>query len=406
MTSPGEERLRELFRRADVTPVPRRLDRGETLARARRQRLRRVGAVAAAIVVVGLVVGATLTMSGSDDVERIRPADPGEDAQLPPAPQGWTTYDDGRIAFHHPDDWSVLLAPGDGRVVVGTEPLREPDARLGLLVRPDLAFTDAFPEDGVVVAVGGDRFLPVYWGGGGEPFVGDLDAFGDETLLSGGSREEEPGIRARFATVSRSTVRLGAYLGPDTPADAWQQAERLLESLLVRQPDPSEVPPPRGAPGFEGDPGDAEADAQTEVLALRLDDGSRLALRVGERCALVVEETSGGSRTVGGDCELPGKDPGPRQLLAGAAFSSGRPASGPGGPEPGSDGPLRESMWVVGRAGDAVERVTPRVVGGGEVVQARHTLVDGWVLAVAESRIVQLVGYTASGEPVGSAWVD
>lgn len=411
MRDTSEERLRELFRRADMELVPGRLDRAETMARARRQRVRRVGALSfGVLLVLALVAGTSLVLLGPE-VEQIRPVGPGGDAKLPPAPEGWTTYDDGRIAFHHPQEWSVLLAPREGRVVVGLGAVDERDVRLALLTRPDLAFSEAFPSDAVVVAVGGDRFVPVYGPGAGQ-VVGGLDELGEQHLLSRGGGREEPDVQARFATIPSSTIRVGAYLGPDVRAErAWTKVDGLLGSFLVRQPDPAEAPPsdaslPDVPPGFNADPDEAREDARSEVLRIGLDDGAAFALRVGERCALVVDETSGGSRAVGGDCELPRTDLGAREVLAGTAFFFSPPDPslfGPGERDSGSRDPDSGAMWAVGRAGHAIERVGARLVNG-QMQDVR--LVDGWFLAVTEGRIAELLGYDASGAPVASAWVD
>src|SRR5205085_6999282 len=122
-----------------------------------------------------------------------------------------------RFETYLPSGWDTLYAEED-RLVAGTRPLSERDLRLALLAHDDAAFS-AFPSDGVVFVVGGDRLTPKYSLGE----VGRTSANGTEVIQGalvgtpgpanglGVERVLPGGVRVRRGDGPRVTVPLAAY---------------------------------------------------------------------------------------------------------------------------------------------------------------------------------------------------
>ncbi|HEX7277351.1 MAG TPA: hypothetical protein VF244_08250, partial [Acidimicrobiales bacterium] len=183
-------------------------------------------------------------------------------ADLPPIPTSIPLPP--RIELQLPAGWQTLLADGE-RLVVATAPLDDRDLYLAVLARDDAAFT-AFPPTAAVFVVGGDRLKAKYVGipptavvtetengleivetdPGSAIGPGPALALGPPTVLGGG-------VTVRLGDLPKSGSWLAAYIGPQAPATALQEAEAMAASVRILPFDPALIPPPPpgSRPGFD-----------------------------------------------------------------------------------------------------------------------------------------------------------
>ncbi|HEV8250772.1 MAG TPA: hypothetical protein VGQ15_12440 [Gaiellaceae bacterium] len=229
MSSDLDRMLRDARR---ALPLPdesaTRRARGRALAAIRRRRLRRPAAVllAAALVAVGVVIGALATPSGS----------------AAPAPTG--------LGFLPAPGWSVLQNGGDGTAVrpavaiaanVELSPDDDPD---GL----PLSTLETLPRDGVVIVASfiarGEAYYDRYFPARRLPLRAADAARGIEYGVQ--VRPDRPlGEYELKAAVNGHDVDLNFYYGTARPtASALAVAQRQLDRLVVSQPRTSVARPP------------------------------------------------------------------------------------------------------------------------------------------------------------------
>ena len=359
---------------------------GRERAPARRGRLLGVGAVTVLLIAAVIIVARLADDPKSEGDVRAGPA-----AELPAIPTSVPLP--SRIELQPPDGWQTLLADGE-QLVVGTAPLEERDLLLALLARDDAVFT-AFPPTAAVFVVGGDRLKAKYVGippsavvtpteNGVEiveespGFVGPgpARAFGPPTLLAGG-------VTVRLGDLPQSSSTLAAYIGPQAPESATQEAEAMAATVRLRPYDRALVPPPPpgSRPGFDQGGVDTAAEDLVPVASVHA-AGLTYTARAGADCADVVAVSS--SVPLVGGCR-----PRPATAAAIEVVASGS-ALGPPPPPPGESygpgvvvppGPM---MIVLARVGSDATRVTAVLVDGREVDGTVGA--DGWAVVATDGR--------------------
>ncbi len=281
-----------------------------------------------------------------------------------------------------------------------------------MLASDDAVFT-AFPPTAAVFVVGGDRLRAKYVGispsavvthtengveiveGDPSGFVGPgpARAFGPPTLLAGG-------VTVRLGDLPQSSSTLAAYLGPQAPESATQEAEAMAATVRLRPYDRALIPPPPpgSRPGFDQGGVDTAAEDLAPVASVQA-AGLTYTARAGADCGDVV--TGSSSAPLVGGCR-----PQPATAAAVEVVASGS-ALGPPPPPPGESygpgvivpsGPM---MIVLARVGSDATRVTAVLVDGREVDGTVGT--DGWAVVATDGRAFLLEARDDDGAVVGRA---
>jgi hypothetical protein len=267
---------------------------------------------------------------------------------------------------------------------------------LAQLARDDAVF-DAFPADGVVVVVGGDRTRPKYLPGptretrstvveGGET----IEVMGQTTegvvtpgpALALGPGKTLPGdVTVRLGDVPQSGVLIAAYAGPASSPSAMREAEAIAATVrpipheATVQPVPGSPPPPPNRPGFVQGHVPFPVDRLQPVASVNLPDRT-YTVRAEDDCAVVAVTHS--DQPVAGGCSARPPGEAAPALVAVASDRMPPPRQGQGSERSG------ETMLVLLRIASGVDRVTADLVDG-RVIDATIGS-DGWALVASDGR--------------------
>ena len=295
---------------------------------------RLVVGVATAVVAIAAVVAVPLLLDGDDDPATVRA---GPASAIPMV--GTVAPTPNSVELQLEPGWQTLLADGD-KLVVGTRPLVQRDLLLSVLARDDVAFS-AFPAEGAVLVVGGDRLKAKYVGNpsqatrtttanGAEIVQMGPDAMvGPGPPLALGPEKPMPGgVTARLGEVPRSSRTLAAYFGPSAPDVLTQQAEAMAATVRLQPTDPATIPPPPpgSRPGF--DSGSPPASSHLRPVASYALAGTTYTARAEGDCADVVISSS--AQPLAGGCS-PGRPAESAVHVVAVTFSGGSPPSPPPG---------------------------------------------------------------------------
>ena len=385
-----EDRLRTLSASSSSAPAP--LEQLTSRAgQLRRRRRVTEGVSAVAVVALVAVLGSNLPLRTTENRPPAVVFDP--PPFEPPSssvPGGWERTTIGVLTVNHPKAWRVELVDGrdsaDPNVVLASRPLTKRDAELALLARRDSRFSAAFPAEGVVFVVGGDRFVAP---------PSPAGALGDPRKLPRPSGYTGD-IVARTGRVELSILHLAAYIGPDAPREDAAALDGVAKS--VHQGAATAVDRDRGplrvsGSGLLGGNGiDPENPIFTEPwtaqLRLRLDDDEIIAVRTKGDCFAVTMENVVETRNLNVLHRYCGRMPGAAMLeAANGTVDPGTQAVG----EPG------EWHLVVVRLGDRVASVQVQLAGRG-TVRKEHG--HGWFMALSRGRIFRLTGLNDQGARV------
>lgn len=399
----------------------------EIQGRARRvRRRRRVTQAGTALTAVALVAVATLNWSASRSAPHAVVFAPNS------APQdGTKSYAREGVSFDYPADWAVVADPPGPEVIVGTSALAPLDELLAVLVRHDTVFTHAFPGSGAMFVIGNDRLQPVYSGGRTtrrtvpcsdvedewpaaeadctEPvdiFTHHQRATAGPSGRLGNPRQlrtaDRRAVTGRFGHYPASATNFAVYVTGPAAATWLQQAEDIVASLELRAASHASEPPPppKGTPNFPDGEAETLGDAQDVVLTHVAGD-IRLTLRVGQSCLAVESDIAGSDSTAGGRC---GIEPAPPSTFSSIFVHELAVAPVPDSPGAKSDAEngreIEASTFIVAAAGDGIAEADIRTADN-QIVPA--TVADGWVMAAAPGRIVEIRGYAQDGTVVARA---
>ncbi len=310
--------------------------------------------------------------------------------------------------------WQTLFADGD-KLVVGTRPLVSRDLLLAVLARDDVAFS-AFPADGAVLVVGGDRLKAKYVGdpskatrtttaAGGEVVQLSPDAvIGPGPALDLGPQKPLPGgVVVRLGDVPQSIRTLAAYFGPRADPGLMQEAQAMAATVRLQRmapgvtppppPGPPPPPPPGSRPGF--DSGQAPGSQAREVVSFTL-PGTTYTGRADGDCADVA--LAGATQPLAGGCSA-GRPTGSAVEVVAVSANSGSPPSPPQGQAfaPGK-GPVLPATIVLARLGPEARSVVAVLVDGRTIPAAVGG--DGWALVATGGRPFLLEVRGRGGKPV------
>ena len=359
-----------------------------------------------------LTVGVAVTLAVAMAVALLRVADGRPDratVQAGPSSSdpilGATTPAPPGVELQLELGWRTLLADGD-KLVVGTRPLAERDLLLAVLARDDVAFS-AFPADGAVLVVGGDRLKAKH--------VADISRATRTTTADGGEivqigpdamvgpgpaldlgppKPMAGGVAVRLGDVPQSSRTLAAYLGPQADPALMRQAQAMAASVRLRPVDPATIPPPPpgSRPGFDS----GEASGQLRPVVSFTGAGSTYTARAGGDCADVV--ISGSTQPLAGGCSAGRPAGGGLQVVAASSHPGSPPAPPLGQTFAPGRGPVLPAMIVLGRLGSEAHDVVAVLVDGQMIPASVGS--DGWVLVATEGRPFLLEVRDAGGKPV------
>ena len=363
-----------------------------------RFRRRRVLPLALAVVVAGAAAaGVAVNNRADDDGPGIALT-----AAIPP-----------RVELVVAPGWESLHASGD-HLVVGTRPLKEQDLLLALLARDDAAFS-AFPADGAIFVVGGDRLKAKYTGDpsrairsvengveriemGPDSMVGPGPALG-----LGPARTLAGGVTVRLGDVPRSGVTLAAYLGPKAGAAAMQATEAMAATVRLQPVDRATMPPPPpgSRPGF--DQGVVQlTDGQRPPVVSATAPGVTYAARAEGDCAVVGSSAS--TQPLGGGCMATPTAPRAAEVVA-VARETGPPPPPPGQTfAPGTASRWASTVVVLVRVSPDIRRLSAVLTDGRSVTAVVGS--DGWAMLATDGRPYLLEGRDGSGKVVVRTPVD
>lgn len=369
---------------------------------------RRTLGMAVVMMILAAAVAVSLLTAG-EDTATVRAGGPTESAgantPVPAAP---------RVELELASGWRTLHADGD-RLVVGTRPLAERDLLLALLARDDAVFS-AFPPDGAVLVVGGDRLKAKYVGdpsratrsttadGAEVVHLGPDAMVGPGPALGLGPPEGlAGGVTVRLGDVPKSSLTLAAYLGPRASAGTAQDVEAMAATVRLLPIDPGAIPPPPpgSRPGF--DQGGVQApDERLRPVASFSAPGVTYSARADADCAVVV--TSVSTQPLGGGCRPRPTTPSTAEVVAVAADRGSPPLPPPGQSlAPGTAARWPQAMIVLSRVGPGTGRVTAVLVDG----RTTDATVggEGWALVATDGRVLLLEVRDAKGKLVAEVSV-
>lgn len=353
----------------------------------------------AAVAVVAALALPRLAGDGDDTTVRAGPSDVpiiGQAALAAP-----------RVEMALQAGWQTLLAEGE-TLVVGTRPLVERDLHLAVLARDDVAFS-AFPVDGVVLVVGGDRLQAKYVGDpsratrtttadGSEEVHMGTDAFvgPGPALALGPAKPVSGGITVRRGDVPKSTRTLAGYFGPGAAAALTAQAEAMAATVRIPPLDQASMPPPPPGSRPSFDSGGPPAGTPLSEVASFTMPGAVYTARAGGNCADVV--AGGSPQPLAGGCS-PGRLTGNAVHVTAVSFNLGSPPVAPPGQTfaPGR-GPVPPATIVLARAGPEVRSLVAVLVDGRTIPAALGR--DGWALVAAGARPYLLEVRDTAGKAV------
>jgi hypothetical protein len=387
---------------------------GRARALRSRRRATRSGLALVVLVCMAIVTADRWPGASAPDAVVFAPRDGASQGEM-------RSYEGDGVSFTYPAGWTVVADPQGPAVIVGTTTLTPLDELLAVLVRHDTVFSESFPAPGAVFAVGHDRLQPVYstatttrrtvpsTGPEGELPPGAVDS-GDPVDISTHDLQATAGpsgrlgetrqlrtadgraVQARFGHFPVSAVNFAVYAAGPGADRAVAQAEAIVESLDYRATgDPTT--PPIGTPNFPDGKHVTMADAR-DLVVTHVADQITLTLRVGDSCLLVEGDTAIGHQAFGGRC---GIRPAGAAAMTSVFLHDLTIESAPSNPEEASR-PSRKGPPVLTFVAAAVGRdITAADVRTADNQVFPATVSNGWLLATAPARIVELRGYTAAG---------
>ena len=362
--------------------------------------------VAVAVVVAAITAAAAVLVvprlgDSGDDAATLRTGS-GDSVPVPGSPARSTAT----VELELHAGWQTLWADGD-KLIVGARPLAPRDLLLAALARDDVAFS-AFPADGAVLVVGGDRLKAKYTT---DPSKATRTVTnGVETVQMGSDAMVRPGpalglgppkplpggVMVRRGDVPQSTRTLAGYFGSRADAALAQQAESMAATVRLPRVDPAAIspPPPGSRPGF--DSGGLPAGGQLRPVVSFTVPGATYTARGDGDCAEVA--TAGSDQPLAGGCS-PGRPAATGVHVAAVGFTLGPPPLPPPGQVfASSSPPTAAAVVVLARVGPDVREVVAVLVDGREVPVVVGQ--DGWALVAAGTRPFLLEVRGSGHEPI------